>query len=65
MTRGMSAACAERRTVSEQDQEREQVDEAQEDIELPNEQSEEVKGGLTWKVSPGADALPEKGKEKW
>jgi hypothetical protein len=45
----MSAACAERRTMSEQDQEREQVDEAQEDIELPNEQSEEVKGGMVWK----------------
>jgi hypothetical protein len=63
VTRGMFAACAERRTMSEQDQEREQVDEAQEDIELPNEQSEEVKGGLTQKLGPGQDALP--GKEKW
>jgi hypothetical protein len=51
----MFAACAERRAMSEQDQEREQGDEAQEDIELPDEQSEEVKGGQ----------LPEKGKEKW
>ena len=59
----MYAACAERRAMSDQDQEREQVDEAQEDIELPNEQSEDVKGGLTWKVAPGQDALP--GKEKW
>jgi hypothetical protein len=63
VTRGMFAACAERRTMSEQDQEREQVDEAQEDIELPNEQSEEVKGGLTWKYGAEPDALP--GKEKW
>ncbi len=45
--------------MSEQDQESEQVDEAQDDIELPEEQSEEVKGGQ--KVEPGA--LP--GKEKW
>jgi len=59
----MYAACAERRAMSEQDQEREQVDEAQEDIELPNEQSEDVKGGLGQKVGPGQDALP--GKEKW
>jgi hypothetical protein len=59
----MYAACAERRAMSEQDREREQVDEAQEDIELPNEQSEEVKGGLIQKVGPSQDALP--GKEKW
>ena len=52
-------ACTERRRMSEQDQESEQVDEAQDDIELPEEQSEEVKGGQ--KVEPGA--LP--GKEKW
>ena len=63
MTRGMHAAWAERRAMSEQDQEREQVDEAQEDIELPNEQSEDVQGGLTWKYGPDQDALP--GKEKW
>jgi hypothetical protein len=49
--------------VSEQDQEREQVDEAQEDMELPSEQSEEVKGGLIQKLGPDQEALP--GKEKW
>ena len=35
--------------MSDQDDKLEQVDEAQEDIELPNEQSEEVKGGMVWK----------------
>jgi hypothetical protein len=49
--------------VSEQDKEREQVDEAQEDMELPSEQSEDVKGGLTWKGGTEPDALPPK--EKW
>jgi hypothetical protein len=49
--------------VSEQDQEREQVDEAQEDIELPSEQSEDVKGGLTWKGGLDQEASPTK--EKW
>jgi hypothetical protein len=40
--------------MSDQDQEREQVDEAQDDIELPEEQSEEVKGGAAQKVDPSA-----------
>jgi hypothetical protein len=40
--------------MSEQDQEREQVDEAQDDIELPEEQSDEVKGGAIKKVEPSA-----------
>jgi hypothetical protein len=45
--------------MSDQDEKREQVDDVQDDIELPEEQSEEVKGGQ--KVEPGA--LP--AKEKW
>jgi hypothetical protein len=54
MTPIIFVACTERRRMSEQDQEREQVDEAQEDIELPEEQSEEVKGGAVIKVDPSA-----------
>jgi hypothetical protein len=48
--------------MSDQDQERQQVDEPQEDMELPDEQSEDVRGGLRQK--DGA-AEPELGKEKW
>ena len=35
--------------MSDQDQERQQVDEPQEDMELPDEQSEDVRGGLRQK----------------
>jgi hypothetical protein len=42
--------------MSEQDDKREQVDEAQEDIELPSEQSEDVKGGRAWKLEAEPDA---------
>jgi hypothetical protein len=38
--------------MGEQDQERQQVDEPQEDMELPEEQSEDVKGGLIKKADP-------------
>jgi len=38
--------------MSEQDKERERVDEPQEDMELPDEQSEDVKGGMA-KKAPG------------
>jgi hypothetical protein len=48
--------------MSDQDQEREQVDEPQEDMELPDEQSEDVKGGVA-KKAPGEDL--QQGKEKW
>jgi hypothetical protein len=41
--------------MSEQDQEREQVEEPQEDMELPDEQSEDVKGGM-YKKAPGEEA---------
>jgi len=58
--RGAAARC-QRRAMSEQDQERQQVDEPQEDMELPDEQSEDVKGGLISKE--GLDL--QKGKEKW
>jgi hypothetical protein len=50
-------ACTERRRMSEQDQEREQVDEAQDDIELPEEQSEEVKGGAIYKEPSALDKV--------
>lgn len=50
-------ACTERRRMSEQDQEREQVDEAQDDIELPEEQSEEVKGGAIYKEQSAPDKV--------
>jgi hypothetical protein len=43
--------------MSEQDQEREQVDEAQDDIELPEEQSEEVKGGAIIKEPSALDKV--------
>jgi isopentenyl phosphate kinase len=46
--------------MSEQDQERQQADEPQEDMELPDEQSEDVKGGMA-KKAPGEDQM----KEKW
>ena len=46
--------------MSDQDREREQVEEPQEDMELPDEQSEDVKGGMA-KKAPGEDQL----KEKW
>jgi hypothetical protein len=41
--------------MSDQEQEREQAEEPQEDMELPDEQSEDVKGGML-KKAPGADA---------
>jgi hypothetical protein len=47
-------ACTERSRMSEQDPNREQVDEAQDDIELPEEKSEEVKGGAIQKAEPGS-----------
>ena len=48
--------------MSERDQEREQVDEPQEDMELPDEQSEDVKGGQA-KKAPSGDQLGDQ--TKW
>ena len=49
--------------MSDQDREREQVDEPQEDMELPDEQSEDVKGGRISKENPELGA--EQKKDKW
>jgi hypothetical protein len=51
------AGANERSEMSDQDQEREQVDavDEQEDMELPDEQSEDVKGGVVMKRGVDSD----------
>jgi hypothetical protein len=49
--------------MSDQEREREHVDEPQEDMELPDEQSEDVKGGIISKDSSKLGS--EQKKDKW
>jgi hypothetical protein len=42
--------------MSHHDEKHEEAEEPQEDIELTEEQSDEVKGGATWKLGASEDA---------